>query len=80
MKNTTEHNLKMNDVQGMHVLTDLEIDEISGGSFFTDLVRNPILHSIATAIGAFVATIFGPVIGSATGVILNNLVPHNTGV
>ena len=32
MKNINEHNLKMNDVQGMYVLTDQEIDEISSGS------------------------------------------------
>jgi len=80
MKKTTEHNLKMNDVQGMYVLTNQEIDEISGGSLFTDLIRNPFEHFLATVIGTFIGTIFGPVIGVATGAALNSLVPHNTGV
>ncbi len=80
MKNTTEHNLKMNDVQGMYVLTDQEIDEISGGSWFTDFFRNPFEHLLANLIGTFIGTVFGPVIGAATGAALNSLVPHNTGV
>jgi hypothetical protein len=58
MKNTTEHNLKMNDVQGMYVLTDQEIDEISGGSLFTCL-RNAVEYGLAFAVGCVVAVLTG---------------------
>ena len=76
MKNINEHNLKMNDVQGMHVLTDQEIDEISGGSWWTKAI-NAVEHVMATAIGTYVAA-FNPALGAAVGAFLNSLVPSDS--